>query len=40
MDLLERLYEEKGMAFIFVSHNIALVQGFCDKIYSVSSPCN
>lgn len=38
MDLLERLYEEKGMAFIFVSHNIALVQGFCDKIYSVSSP--
>lgn len=35
MDLLQQLYSEKGMAFIFISHNIALVQTFCDRIYSV-----
>ena len=40
MSLLEKLFKEKGMAFIFVSHNIAVVQRFCDKIYSVSSSCN
>ena len=36
MDLLERLHWERGMAFIFISHNAALVQGFCERIYSVS----
>lgn len=36
MSLLERLHRERGMAFIFISHNVALVQGFCERIYSVS----
>lgn len=35
MNLLERLYQERGMAFIFVSHNSALVQRFCDRVYTV-----
>ena len=36
MSLLERLHRERGMAFVFISHNVALVQGFCERIYSVS----
>ena len=37
MNLLERLHRERGMAFIFISHNAALVQGFCERVYSVHS---
>lgn len=35
MNLLERLYQEREIAFVFVSHNSALVQRFCDRVYSV-----
>lgn len=35
MDLLEHLYCVHGMAFLFISHDLALVQGFCDRIYSL-----
>lgn len=38
MDLLETLHRERGMAFIFISHNIALVQGFCERVYSIGRP--
>ena len=34
MDLLERLQRDYGMAFMFISHNRALVQKFCDRVYS------
>lgn len=34
MDLLERLQRDYGMAFMFISHNRALVQNFCDRAYS------
>lgn len=36
MNLLEHLYQEREMAFVFVSHNSALVQQFCDRVYSVA----
>lgn len=35
MNLLERLYQEREIAFVFVSHNSALMQRFCDRVYSV-----
>ena len=34
MDLLERLQRDYGMAFMFISHNRALVQNFFDRVYS------
>ena len=34
MDLLERLQRDYGMAFMFISHNRALVQNICDRVYS------
>lgn len=34
MDLLERLQRDYGMAFMFISHNRALVQNLCDRVYS------
>lgn len=34
MDLLERLQRDYGMAFMFISHNRALVKNFCDRVYS------
>ena len=34
MDLLERLQRDYGMAFMFISHNRALVQNFCARVYS------
>lgn len=34
MDLLERLQRDYGMAFMSISHNRALVQNFCDRVYS------
>lgn len=34
MALLERLQRDYGMAFMFISHNRALVQNFCDRVYS------
>lgn len=35
MDLLQQLYNENGIAFLFISHNLTLVQTFCDRIVSV-----
>ncbi len=35
MDLLEHLYSDHGMAILFISHDLALVQDFCDRIYSL-----
>lgn len=32
MELLEELKEKHGLSFIFICHNLALVQMFCDKI--------
>ena len=32
MELLMRLGEEKGMAFLFICHDLALVQKFCSRI--------
>ena len=28
------LQRDYGMAFMFISHNRALVQNFCDRVYS------
>lgn len=35
MDLLKHLYSDHGMAILFISHDLALVQDFCDRIYSL-----
>lgn len=35
MDLLTHLYSDHGMAILFISHDLALVQNFCDRIYSL-----
>lgn len=32
MGLLEELKEQSGLSFIFICHNLALVQMFCDKV--------
>jgi len=32
MELLEELKEKHGFSFIFICHNLALVQMFCDKV--------
>lgn len=32
MELLEELKEQSGLSFIFICHNLALVQMFCDKV--------
>ena len=32
MGLLEELKEQSGRSFIFICHNLALVQMFCDKV--------
>ncbi|MBS5501900.1 MAG: ABC transporter ATP-binding protein [Eggerthella sp.] len=35
MELLARLHAERGMAILFISHDLTLVQSFCDRIYSL-----
>lgn len=35
MALLGRINRELGTAFLFISHNPALVGGFCDRIYRI-----
>ena len=30
--ILQQLQKEKGLAYLFICHNLALVQQFCDKI--------
>lgn len=35
MDLLRHLHADHGMAILFISHDLALVQSFCDRIYSL-----
>lgn len=32
MELLKDLKEKKGLSFIFICHNLALVQMFCDRV--------
>lgn len=32
MELLEKLKDTHGLSFIFICHNLALVQSFCDKL--------
>ncbi len=32
MELLQGLKEESNLSFLFISHNLALVQSFCDRI--------
>ena len=32
MELLEELKDKHGLSFIFICHNLALVQSFCDKV--------
>ena len=32
MELLEDLKEKNGLSFIFICHNLALVQMFCDRV--------
>ena len=36
MELLGELKEKHGLAFIFICHNLALVQMFCDKVLVLS----
>lgn len=35
IDLLRHLHADHGMAILFISHDLALVQSFCDRIYSL-----
>ncbi len=37
LDLLSELKEQIGMAMLFISHDIALVKGFCDYVYVMKS---
>lgn len=32
MELLERLKQEQHLSFLFICHNLALVQSFCDRV--------
>ncbi|MDY6290155.1 MAG: dipeptide/oligopeptide/nickel ABC transporter ATP-binding protein [Succiniclasticum sp.] len=32
MELLQELQKKKGLAYLFICHNLALVQQFCDKV--------
>lgn len=36
MDLLDNIHSEFNTAFLFISHNIALVSGFCSRIYKMN----
>lgn len=36
MELLEDLKDTHGLSFIFICHNLALVQSFCDKVLVLS----
>ena len=36
MELLQELKEKQGLSFIFICHNLALVQMFCDKVLVLS----
>lgn len=32
IELLRRLKEEKNLSYLFICHNLALVQEFCDRV--------
>ena len=32
MELLDRMRKEKNLTILFICHNLALVQAFCDQI--------
>ena len=32
IELLQQLQKEKNLAYLFICHNLALVQQFCDKV--------
>lgn len=36
MELLKSLHEEHGLSYIFICHNLALVQQFCDRVLVLS----
>lgn len=39
MELLSRLKSSKGLSYIFICHNIALVQSFCDRLIVMNDGC-
>lgn len=39
MKLLARLKEEQGMSYLFICHDLALVQQFCDRILVMQDGC-
>ena len=32
IDLLQNLQENKNLSYVFICHNLALVQQFCDRV--------
>ena len=40
LELLERLREERKMSYLFICHDIALVQNFCDRVLVMQSGQN
>lgn len=39
MELLQELKEQHGLSFIFICHNLALVQMFCDRVLVMYQGC-
>lgn len=39
MALLTELKEERQLSFLFISHNLALVQAFCDRVLVMEAGC-
>lgn len=37
MELLKRLHQQYGVAIVFISHNLALVNNLCSRIYCLES---
>ncbi len=37
VELLDRLVKEKGVSILFISHDIRLVNEFCDEVYYIES---
>ena len=39
VELLRDIRREQQTAFLFICHDLALVQGFCDRVYVMQSGC-